>query len=146
MHKRSDEQSEQNKKELLEALETSLGVVTTACRQVGLGRTTFYKYCNEDPEFKRKVDEIENVAFDFVESQLYRQIQDGNTAATIFWLKTKGKNRGYSERFELTGANGEPLQPLQIILPHDPNRSRHINGAVEDVELLPDPDSGEPQD
>jgi hypothetical protein len=46
----------------------------------------------------------------------------------------------------MTGLNGEAIQPVQIVLPNDPNRSRPINGAVEDVELLSDPDSGEPKD
>jgi transcriptional regulator of acetoin/glycerol metabolism len=40
------------KANLLEALEKSLGVVTTACSKVGCSRETFYKYCKEDEEFK----------------------------------------------------------------------------------------------
>lgn len=100
--------SEHIKKGLIEALEKSLGVVTTACKQVGIGRTTFYNYYNEDKEFAKKVDDIENVALDFAESQLHKQIQDGSTAATIFLLKTRGKKRGYVERQEITGADGIP--------------------------------------
>jgi|TARA_Y100000114_G_scaffold147396_1_gene159153 predicted DNA-binding transcriptional regulator AlpA len=100
--------SEHIKKGLIEALEKSLGVVTTACKQVGIGRTTFYNYYNEDKDFAKKVDEIENVALDFAESQLHKQIQDGSTAATIFLLKTRGKKRGYVERQEITGADGIP--------------------------------------
>lgn len=46
----------------------------------------------------------------------------------------------------MTGLNGEAIQPLQIVLPNDPNRSRPIDGAAEEAELLPDPDSREPQD
>ena len=45
--------SEHIKKGLLDALEKSLGVVTTACKQVGIGRTTFYNYYNEDIDFER---------------------------------------------------------------------------------------------
>jgi len=100
--------SEHIKKALVDALEKSLGVVTTACKQVGIGRTTFYNYYNEDKEFAHKVDEIENVALDFAESQLHKQIQEGSTAATIFLLKTRGKKRGYVERQEITGADGVP--------------------------------------
>lgn len=101
---------QQTKKALLEALEKSLGVVTQACKAVGVDRSTFYKYLKEDLEFASAVKELEDVALDFAESQLYKQIQGGNTTATIFYLKTKGKRRGYVERQEITGADGDPLQ------------------------------------
>jgi len=86
---------------LLISLEKSLGVVTSACKSVECSRETFYKYCKEDEEFKAKVDELSNITLDFAESQLHKQIQDGNTTATIFYLKTKGKKRGYVERTEV---------------------------------------------
>tara|TARA_B100000963_G_C22208347_1_gene486178 strand:- start:73 stop:432 length:360 start_codon:yes stop_codon:yes gene_type:complete len=100
--------TEQHKKALLDALEKSLGVVTTACKKVGIGRTTYYDWYNTDPEFKKKVDDLQNVALDFAESQLHRQIAENSTSATIFYLKTKGKKRGYVERQEITGADGVP--------------------------------------
>jgi hypothetical protein len=40
-------------------------------------------------------------------------IKDGNVAATIFFLKTQGKRRGYIERQEVTGAEGAPI--IEII-------------------------------
>jgi hypothetical protein len=95
------------KKATLEALELSLGVVTSAVKQVGIARSTFYEWM-KDNEFKSKVDDIQNIALDFAESQLHKQIKDGNTSATIFYLKTKGKKRGYVERQEITGAEGLP--------------------------------------
>jgi predicted DNA-binding transcriptional regulator AlpA len=113
--------SEHIKKGLIEALEKSLGVVTTACKQVGIGRTTFYNYYNEDIDFAKKVDDIENVALDFAESQLHKQIQDGSTAATIFLLKTRGKKRGYVERQEITGADGVPTDVKIEILDANKN-------------------------
>tara|TARA_R110000744_G_scaffold358249_2_gene465305 strand:- start:2538 stop:2897 length:360 start_codon:yes stop_codon:yes gene_type:complete len=89
------------KKALLESLEKSLGVVTTACKKVGIDRTTFYRYYKEDMEFKKQVDELSDVAIDFAESQLFKQIQSGNPTSTIFYLKTKAKKRGYVERQEI---------------------------------------------
>ena len=62
----------------------------------------------KDTLFAKQVEDIANIALDFAESQLHKQIQDGNTAATIFYLKTKGKRRGYIERQEITGAEGLP--------------------------------------
>lgn len=92
--------TEQHKKAIIEALEKSLGVVTTACKKVGIGRTQFYQWLKDDKEFAEQVDDIQNIALDFAESQLHKQIGEGNTSATIFYLKTKGKNRGYIQRVE----------------------------------------------
>lgn len=89
------------KKAMLEALEKSLGVVTTACKQVGIDRGTHYNWLKNDEEYKEQVKNLENVVLDFAESQLHKQIIDGNTTATIFLLKTKGKSRGYIERQEV---------------------------------------------
>jgi hypothetical protein len=89
------------KNNLIEALEQSLGIVTTACKKVGCARSTFYEYYNKDKAFKSKVDELQNFTLDFVESQLHKQIKEGNTTATIFYLKTKGKKRGFVERQEI---------------------------------------------
>lgn len=93
------------KKRLLEALEISLGVVTQACKNAEVSRKTFYQYCQEDLEFKESVDEIQDVALDFAETALHKQIKDGTPSSTMFYLKTKGKKRGYIERLETENTN-----------------------------------------
>lgn len=95
------DKTEQHKNAMLDALEKSLGVVTTACRSVGIGRTTHYLWLEQDVEYRKAVDELQNMTLDFAESQLHKQIKEGNTTATIFYLKTKGKKRGYIERQEI---------------------------------------------
>ena len=88
------------KKALIDALHESLGIVTTACKAVGVDRATYYRYINDDPQFAKEAKEVENTALDFVESQLYKQIRAENITAIIFYMKTKGKKRGYIERIE----------------------------------------------
>ena len=100
---------QQTKKRLLDALEVSLGVVTSACEKAKVDRSTFYKYYNEDKEFAKNVDDMQNLALDFAESSLHKQIKSGVPSSTIFYLKTRGKNRGYVERQEITGKDGEPI-------------------------------------
>jgi len=95
--KKEQERTRRNKANLLKALEDSLGIVAPACNAIGLHRSTFYDWYNSDLEFKTKVDELQELALDFAENSLMRQIKDDNTAATIFFLKTKGKKRGYVE-------------------------------------------------
>jgi hypothetical protein len=90
------------KKQMLNALEQSLGVVTMACKNVGIHRSTFYEWYKKDTEFANKVDNIEDIALDFAESQLHQQMLNGNATAIIFYLKTKGVKRGYIERQDHT--------------------------------------------
>lgn len=111
---KKQQQVQQHKKDVLLALEASLGVVTTACKKAQIDRTTFYRYLKEDAEFARQVKELENVALDFAESSLHKQIQAGVPASTIFYLKTKGKERGYIERQEMTGKDGGPIQTENV--------------------------------
>ncbi len=86
-----------NKKKLIEALELSYGIVTTACKSVKVSRQTFYQYCKLDPEFKKDVDSIQDIALDFVEGQLLKSIKNDNVASIIYYMKTKGRKRGYAE-------------------------------------------------
>ena len=97
------------KEAMLEALERWLGIVTTACNAVGIGRTTHYQWMKDDPDYKQAVQAIDGRVLDFAESHLHKLIKEGNPAATIFFLKTKGKNRGYVERQEIAVAEKKPL-------------------------------------
>ena len=100
--------TKENKEKLIEALKQSLGVVTTACDNIGITRQTYYYWLKTDDDFRKEVEDLENVTLDFAESQLFKQIKEGSTAATIFYLKTKGRKRGYIEKTELDVTNKNP--------------------------------------
>lgn len=89
------------KKAMLEALEKSLGVVSTAAKVAGIDRGTHYAWLKNDPEYAEQVKDIENVALDFAESKLFKNIEKAKEASVFFFLKTKGKQRGYVERQEI---------------------------------------------
>jgi hypothetical protein len=89
---------QQNKKALLKALEKSMGIVSKACQIVNLDRSTFYKYYNEDEQFAEDVDNMQDYVLDFAESKLLENIKDKKETSIIFYLKTKGRKRGYIEK------------------------------------------------
>ena len=97
------------KKEMLAALERSLGIVSTACTAAGVARSTHYNWMKSDNDYADAVRLINERTLDFAESHLHKLIQSGNPAATIFFLKTKGKGRGYVERQEIEVAEKKPL-------------------------------------
>lgn len=88
------------KKSFIEAMKASLGNITKACDAVKISRQTYYNWL-EDEEFKSEVANIDEYVIDFAEHSLFKQIQENNTTATIFYLKTKGKHRGYVEKQEI---------------------------------------------
>jgi len=97
---------------MLEALEKSLGIVSTACKMVDISRQTHYAWMKADEEYKSAVNSIQDGVLDFAESHLYKLVKEGNPAATIFFLKTKGKKRGYIERQEIEVTEKKPLSWL----------------------------------
>ena len=113
------DRTEKGKLAMLEALEQTLGVVTTAAKMVGINRSTHYDWLEADEDYKAAVKSIEDVAIDFAESQLHKQIKKGSTQATVFYLKTKGKKRGYVERQEHELSGGARPINIQIEIDED---------------------------
>ncbi len=112
-------QTDIHKKAMIEALEKSLGIVTTACKSVGIARQTHYEWMKEDNQYRLSVEDVADMAIDFAESQLHKQIKEGEVTSTIFYLKTKGKKRGFVERTEteLSGSVGTSTYDLTKLSP-----------------------------
>lgn len=100
---------DKKKEAMLVALEKCLGVVTDAAKMADVARSSHYNWMQDDEEYAARVNELKEVALDFAVSALHRLIANGDTAATIFYCKTQGKKRGYVERQELTGNEGQPI-------------------------------------
>ncbi len=107
---------------LLKALESTLGVMRPACIMAKVSTATVAKWEREDEKFREELDEIREGTLDFVETKLLKQIEDGNTQATMFYLKTKGKDRGFSEQTTLDISNKDgSLSPTMIQLVAQPD-------------------------
>lgn len=89
------------KEKMIQALELNLGNVSLSCKALGIARDTHYRWLREDKEYRKAVKDMENAALDFAESELFKQIAKGNPLSTIFFLKCKGKKRGYIEQSNL---------------------------------------------
>ena len=87
--------------DFLIAYEKSLGVLKPACDMTGMCRKTIWEWRKKYPEFDAACHDCEETAVDFVETKLYKLINDGADASTIFYLKTKGRKRGYVEKHEV---------------------------------------------
>ena len=66
-------------------------VVEIACKQVGVSRATFYRWCNEDNEFNVSCIKAREMGTDLVsdmaESQIINKIKKGDFRASTYWLE-----------------------------------------------------------
>lgn len=97
------------KEEFLGILEKSAGMVATACRKANISRPTYYRWRDEDKEFAERCDDIKEIQKDGAEALILKKMKDGDTSMLIFYAKTQMKDRGYVERRELVGRDGQDL-------------------------------------
>lgn len=96
---------------MLEALEQSMGIVTTACKVVGISRQTHYRWIDEDEDYAEKCNNLDTrkLKGDFIESKLLKLVDKEIPSAVIHASKTYNRERGYGERLEITGEDGRPI-------------------------------------
>lgn len=85
------------------AYRENFGNIMISCQACGISRTTYTNWMKNDPEFRQRLAEIEpeEMMLDWGEHKLIERITKGDTLATMFLLKTKGKRRGYIEKTEV---------------------------------------------
>ena len=96
----------------LKAFEETFGVISYACKAANVSRQAYYNWRKNDPEFDEKAREVEESAIDVAEGKLLTQIGEGNLTAIIFYLKTKGKKRGYVEQVD----NNVTMNPFEKLM------------------------------
>ena len=104
-------------KQAEDALKKTAGNVMAAARALGVSRSTLYRKISESAALQEVLTDAREELVDIAESALRKEVLNGNITAIIFTLKTQGKERGYVERQELTGRDGEQLQGPVIYLP-----------------------------
>ena len=96
-----------------EALLVSDGNLTAAATKLGVTRQGVYDYIDRY-KLQDVLDQSREKMADEAVGQLHRLVRDGNLGAVIFYLKTQAKSRGYTERIETTGKDGDAIEVRQI--------------------------------
>jgi hypothetical protein len=83
--------------------------------QISITRSAISQRINKKEALREIHDEAAETMIDRTEDKLFQAIEDGNVTAIIFYLKCKGKHRGYIERqsLEVSGPGGRAINVNQ---------------------------------
>lgn len=125
--------------QLKDALEQANGQVYVAARILKASHSLFYQRFRMFPELREYAQGFKEIITDQVEQVLIKKAIEGQEPwAVTFWLKTQAKHRGYTERQEITGANGEGIKVEYVndwrsntaVSPHGSTASEETSEAI----------------
>jgi len=105
--------------EVMDALKATKGMVFLAARHLGCDHDTVLNYCKRYPKVEAMKKAMRGELVDLAEIKLYQSIQNGEPWGIAFALKTIGKDRGYVERHEQTGKDGDAIT-LRVVYDQSP--------------------------
>lgn len=109
MQKPAQNEEQLSHASVIQALKSSGGIYSAAALMLGVTRQTVSNYVKRHPHIYQASLEATEDVLDLAETKLIQKIKEGHMTALIFYLKTKGKERGYIETREVTGKDGVPL-------------------------------------
>lgn len=105
--------------QVIAALQKTRGMVYLAAKELGCSHVTVYNYINRHPTIAAAKEAEEGKMGDATELKLYHAIMNDEHWAIAFYLSTKAKNRGYTKRQEITGAEGKALT-IRVVYEDEP--------------------------
>ena len=88
------------KKNFINMFYESTGNVSHICKTLNMSRQCYYEWMEKDPEFASAINNESEALLDFAESKLFEKMNSGDVISLLFFLKCKGKSRGYVEKVE----------------------------------------------
>ena len=97
------------KKNLIDAMVDSLGVIKTACESCKCSRQSYYDFMRDDEEFKKAIETSKRASHDYVRSILIENIKAKKEASVFFYMKTQ---MGWIEKTKMDITSDD--KPLSI--------------------------------
>ena len=95
--------------QVIEALQYTRGMQYLAARKLGCSHETLRNYLNRYPQIQAAMELERGEMVDLAELKLWEALEKGQPWAIALCLRTVGKERGYIERSEMTGKDGESI-------------------------------------
>ena len=110
-----DTQERYTQEQIEEALRAADGLASDAADLLKCTPETVRKYISKYPYLQRVLYEITEDMNDTAERNVYHGLRSGSDKYTQFYLRTKGKSRGYTTGQEHSGPGGGPIQYTPIL-------------------------------
>ena len=94
-------------KQVADTLAETRGMVFLAAKKLGCSDDTIYNYAKRYKVVGDALRQQRGQFVDMAELKLWNAVNEGEAWAVQFALRTLGKERGYVERSEVTGKDGE---------------------------------------
>ena len=104
--------------------------ITQTCRVTGINKQTYYNWKKSDELFNKYLSEVGEIVTDHVEGRLHELIDNLNPSAVIFYLKTKGKHRGYQQSANIDHTNSDGSLNRRIL------QVNPISNDIEDAKII----------
>lgn len=104
-------------KQIIDALEKCEGNISAAARALGASRTTVHNRISNSEKVKKEYDSVNEANLDRAENELMGLVKDkkhkDHFQALKFYLRTKGRERGFNERLELEHSGGLEVRKIE---------------------------------
>lgn len=123
-------------KQVIEAMQGTYGIKSDIAQRLRCARGTVDNYIIRYPSVARAWQDERGKLVDLAQGKLRVKLEDGQDWAIRFTLSTLGKNDGFTERHEITGADGGPVETA-VHYVNDWRRdpaSVSASGAADDLE------------
>lgn len=114
--------NEYSTESIIKALKETKGLVTLAADKLKCQPQTIYNRAKTVKAVQQTIDDERDKLVDTAELALNKAVLGGEAWAVQLVLKTLGKNRGYVERQEVTGADGTELA-IRVIYGEDTGKA-----------------------
>ena len=124
-------------KEIDKGLRATGGFTTYAAKKLGVTYQAIHARIKRSPYLQRTLLEIRESYLDLTEHALIQKIKSEDLGAICFFLKCKGKERGYTEKsaLEVSGPDGGPIETKVDAIEYMKKRGIPIPDiGIEDIE------------
>ena len=120
-----------SKNEILSAIPGSKGLIVNLENALHCTRDAIKAAIAANPDIKKEMEDEAEREKDMVLNNLIEDAKNGDKAARDLYLKAQARDRGFGDKLEVTGAEGQPLVFLHAVATDLTSNARNANAPKE---------------